>query len=85
MKASKGIEGMVPPVIEFRHRSNDDAIREFLDDAIDLSDCVNGVDFDEALDTRHRVKAIRRQMRMCGPDHGFSIDERGFLKWRGPH
>ena len=85
MKAIKGVDGMVPLIVEYKHLSNDDAVREFLDDVIDLSDCVNGVDSDEALETRHRAKAIRRQMLMHGPDHGFSIDERGYLKERGPH
>ena len=34
MKAIKRIERMVPLIVEYKHLSNDDAVREFLDDVI---------------------------------------------------
>ena len=85
MKTTRVIEGIVPLIVEYKHLSNDDAVRKMLDDIVDLCECENGVDSDKAFEMRHRVRSIRRAMLTRGPDHGFSVDEKGFLKLRGPH
>jgi hypothetical protein len=85
MKAIKRIERMVPLIVEYKHLSNDDAVRKMLDEFVDLRECAHGVGSDEALDARHTAKMIKRNMRIRGPDHGFSLDERGYLKLREPH
>jgi hypothetical protein len=84
MKAIKSIGGMVPLIVEYKHLSNDDAVRKLLDDRVEWSECENGIGSDEA-ETRRNAKVVRRDMFMHGPDHGLSIDERGGLKYRGPH
>jgi len=70
---------------QYNYLSNDDAVRKWLDDMVKHSEDENGVDSDRARYVRSCAKEIRRHMRMRGPDHGFSLDERGYLKLREPH